>query len=365
MLILQELQQSVQVHDYIVVGKGIAGSILAYRLSKEGKSIAIIDEDSGQASWKVAGGIWNALSFKRILKGWMADETTDEAHIFYKKAQEDLGIHFYEERKIVRIFGDVHFQNTWYSKSGETKYSDFLSDDYPKELDSMPIKMPFGAGTVKKGGFVRLTDFIPAMKNYLSKRATLINEKLDFDFLEINEDSVKYKEISAEKIIFCEGYEVVNNPFFSWLPLKLTKGETLTIKNPGWSFDSIINNGKHLIDHYDGYMSVGATFEWKELNHEITVKGRNELLNHLEKNFEFNDWEVVNQKAGIRPTVSDRRPLGGVHPNYNNVFIFNGLGTKGVLIAPWFSKKMTGFLIHGEELPEEGNIQRFIKKHFR
>ena len=144
-----------------------------------------------------------------------------------------------------------------------------------------------------------------------------------------------------------------------------TKGETLTLKNPGWTFNSILNNGKHLIDHKDGSMGVGATFEWKELNNEPTDKGRDDLLSHLEKNFEFKNWEVLEHKAGIRPTVSDRRPLVGVHPDLNNVFIFNGLGTKGVLIAPWLSKKMLEFLIDGMELPEEGNIKRFVKKHFR
>ena len=87
-------------------------------------------------------------------------------------------------------------------------------------------------------------------------------------------------------------------------------------------------------------------------------------MTYLEKNFDYRDWEVLEHKAGIRPTVSDRRPLAGLHPNFNNVYIFNGLGTKGVLIAPWMSKKMCNYLLRGEELPEEANIKRFIKKHF-
>ena len=118
------------------------------------------------------------------------------------------------------------------------------------------------------------------------------------------------------------------------------------------------------MDLKDGTLGIGATFEWKELDNIPTEKGKNELLRHLEKNFNYSDWEVLEHKAGIRPTVSDRRPMAGVHPNYKNVFIFNGLGTKGVLIGPWMSKKMVKFLLNGESLPVEGDIQRFVKKHF-
>lgn len=352
-------------HDYIIVGNGLAGVVLSYRLNEEGKSIVIVDEDAPEAAWKVAGGVWNAISFKRIIKGWMADEMTDEADAFYQKLQDQWKIEFYEAKKIVRIFSDVHFQNTWLSKSDSPELTSFLSDNSPNELETLPLKMPFGAGTVKKGGHVQLGVFMKAIKAHLNKSATLINEKFDFDSLTVNDEHVEYKEIKARNIVFCEGYEVINNPFFSWLPMSLTKGEILILKNPGWKFDCIINNGKHLIDLKDGRLGVGATFDWKNLDHSITEEGKEQLLDHLEKNFEFRDWKVLIQKAGIRPTVADRRPLTGVHPDHPNVFVFNGLGTKGVLIAPWMAKKMVQYLVHGTALPDESNIQRFAKKHFR
>lgn len=352
-------------HDYIIVGKGIAGSTLSYRLIKAGKKIAIIDNDSPNAAWKVAGGLWNAISFRRFLKSWMADEMTSTAKDFYEELQNEFGISFFEEREIVKLFTDIEFQNSWYANSDKPHLSQYLKDESPSELNALPLNIPYGAGIVKRVGFVRLELFIKMLGDYFSNEATMLKEKIDFQALTFEDNVIDYKGIRSNRIIFCEGAEVQKNPFFHWLPLKPTKGETLKLKNPGWNFDSIINNGKHLIDHKDGTMGVGSTFEWKELNHQPTVKGRQEILTHLEKNFEFKDWEVLEHKAGIRPTVSDRMPLAGVHPDLNNVFIFNGLGTKGVLIAPWLSIKMQEFLEEGKALPSEANIERFVKKHYR
>ena len=168
---LPELQPKEQMHDYIIVGGGIAGSLLAYRLSEEGKSIILIDNDSPKAAWKVAGGVWNAISFKRLLKGWMADEMTAEAQLFYQELQDKLGLSFYESKDIVRVFSDVFSQNSWYSKSDDPLYSNYLSDDVSDELNALPLYLPYGAGTVKNGGFVQLSVFISSLKEHLKKRA--------------------------------------------------------------------------------------------------------------------------------------------------------------------------------------------------
>jgi len=205
---------------------------------------------------------------------------------------------------------------------------------------------------------------MPALHTYLKSHTTYLTENFEYDKIEISTNEVSYKNLKTKAIIFCEGYGMVNNPFFNWLPMRATKGEVLTLKNPGWDFDFIFNNGKHLIDKKDGTLGVGATFDWNNLDYKTTPEGKHALLNHLEKNFNFKDWQVIDQKAGIRPTISDRRPLTGQHPELDKLFIFNGLGTKGVLIAPWLSKMMSDYLCDAIPLHSESNISRFFKKHF-
>ena len=350
--------------DYLVVGAGLAGGILSHRLIEAGKKIAIIDDDSPHAAYKVAGGIWNAITFKRILKGWMADELTSEAHRFYNQLQNSWNLDFYQAKKTVRAFSSTVFQNDWLAKSNEPNYSSYLSDTCPEEIKNLPLKLPFGCGTVNHSGYVNLPVFIQTLRQHLGKKAKMLNESFSFENFSFSENNVQYKGLKAKSIIFCEGYELVNNPYFNWLPMKATKGEVLTLKNPGWKFESIFNNGKHLLIDSNNHLNVGATFEWKDLDYKCTEKAKEELLNHLKKNFLYSDWELIDQKAGIRPTVSDRRPLTGQHPKYKNLYIFNGLGTKGVYTSPWLSKMMCEHLCANNKLHPESDIRRFLKKHY-
>ena len=351
-------------HDFLIVGSGLAGGILALRLQKAGKKIAIVDNADPNAAYHVAGGVWNAISFRKIIKGWQADLLTEEAHHFYNNLQKEWKLNFYEPKDVVRIFSDVSFQNNWLAKSNEPEFKNFLSDECPESIKKLPLETPFGCGTVKKAGYVNLDVFMPALHNYIKRHSTYLTESFEYNKIKFIDGGISYKNLKSKAIIFCEGYGMVNNPFFNWLPMRPTKGEVLTLKNPGWNFDFIFNNGKHLIDKKDGTMGVGATFDWETLDCKTTKEGKLALLNHLEKNFNFKDWQVIDQKAGIRPTISDRRPLTGQHPEFNNLFIFNGLGTKGVLIAPWLSKMMCNYLYKGSPMHRESDISRFIKKHF-
>ncbi|MBP6403894.1 MAG: FAD-binding oxidoreductase, partial [Bacteroidia bacterium] len=70
-------------------------------------------------------------------------------------------------------------------------------------------------------------------------------------------------------------------------------------------------------------------------------------------------YRVISQKAGVRPTVKDRRPLLGLHPQHPGVYVFNGLGTKGVSLGPFFASHFVNYLEDETDLSEEVNVQRF------
>ena len=195
---------------------------------------------------------------------------------------------------------------------------------------------------------------------FLIKNDSYLNHKFDYANIEFRSEEIVWKNYSAQKIIFCEGYQSINNPYFNWLPFKLTKGEVLTVNFEKLELKHAINKGVFILP-YDGDYKLGATYNWDDLDEIPTEEGRNQLLKKASK-FINDEIKVVNHQAGVRPTVIDRRPLLGVHHEHQQLAVFNGLGTKGVMLAPYFAHKMVDLLLKNEVLPNEVNINRFLKK---
>ncbi|MNY56347.1 hypothetical protein D3C86_1924180 [compost metagenome] len=62
---------------------------------------------------------------------------------------------------------------------------------------------------------------------------------------------------------------------------------------------------------------------------------------------------------GFRPTVKDRRPILGRHAQRSNLYVFNGLGARGILNGCYFSKTLFDYIENNIPLPKEISIDRF------
>lgn len=346
--------------DYIIVGQGIAGTVLAHTLLKKGRSVHIIDEPSLSSASKVAAGLYNPVVFKRMSKSWMADELIPFMDKFYTEAEHLLNEKFYHKKHIVKLFAEENERQFWMKKTNEEigKYLDkTITDNFLSDI----VYNPFGAAEVIHAGNLETQLFLGASRNYFTKNHFLTEEKFDYSLLKISGEGVAYKELEAGKIIFCEGFKTLENPYFNWLPFKLTKGEVITVRLPGEYViptDKVINKGVFILPLGNNTYKVGATYEWNDLNEEPTEKGRTELQEKLQKVIKV-PFEIIEHRAGIRPTVNDRRPMLGVHPKHPALRVFNGMGTKGVMLAPYFAKCLSDFFEENIPLDPEVDITRF------
>ncbi|MGI9546400.1 MAG: NAD(P)/FAD-dependent oxidoreductase, partial [Flavobacteriaceae bacterium] len=199
-------------------------------------------------------------------------------------------------------------------------------------------------------------------QEYLWKSGFLVREKFDYSALEPGRDEVNYGRLRAKRIVFATGIGLRENPYFNYLPLQGTKGELLTIRAPQLKELSVIKSSVFIIPLGDDLYSVGATYNWKDKSNEPTVEARKELLDKLHS-FLRCDYELLDQIAGIRPTVADRRPLVGRHPVYTNLFVLNGFGSRGVMIGPYAAGGLFAFIQKQIPLPSEMDVQRFDKKY--
>ncbi|WP_298416646.1 FAD-binding oxidoreductase [uncultured Kordia sp.] len=342
--------------DYIIVGLGLAGIAFCEELEAAGKEF-IVYEDNSQHSSTVAGGLYNPVILKRFTPAWNADEQLEIALPFYERLERKLATAFDEKISVVRRFSAIEEQNMWFEASDKPKLSKYL-DATLIQNKNKAVEAPFALGKVKKTGRVNTRKLLTSYREYLSQKNAIKKERFQYNRLTIEKKSVSYQDIKAKKIIFCEGFGAKSNPYFDYLPLKGTKGELLFIKAPDLKIDYVLKSSVFLIPQGDDIYTVGATYDWKDKTHAITEKARLELIEKLSKLINCN-YEIIDQVAGIRPTVIDRRPLIGMHPVHSNLIVLNGLGTRGVMVGPTIAKQLYDHLACQKELPSDVNIKRF------
>lgn len=342
--------------DYLIIGQGIAGTLLAHFLMKEGKTVAIVDNPEKSSSSSVAGGIYNPVVFKRMAKSWKADTLVPFAIDTYRSFEQDYGVNPLWDVPVMKIFANEGERKLWLQIWNHGEMDDYITNEMLENPYEEYIYSPLGASVVLRSGAVDVNKVREAIRTTLGENYI----KADFHFkdLQLKNDEVEWKGVSAQKVIFCEGYLGNKNPYFPDLPLRQTKGEVLIIEIPDFQPKHIINRGCFILPLGNGLFKVGATFEWQDINETPTSKGREELEDKMKSILKV-PYKIVDQQAGVRPTVLDRRPLIGIHSKHPQIGIFNGLGTKGIMLAPYFANEFVQHMIKGKPLTSEVSIARF------
>ncbi len=342
--------------DFIIVGGGLAGSLLAWQLLLQEKKVVIIDKFNNSVASQVSAGIFLPITGRRIVRTWMADELLAEVKTLFTELGKLNGETYLHEMPVVEIPASVKEWNEWQQRASSPDISKYISRFLePNTIES--IHCPYGAIELKNSGYLNISKCVNFLRKLYLDKEILIEEKFNFADLQYS-DKINYKDIKADKIIFCEGAEGVNNPFFNYLPFQLSKGEILTISCNTLSEKQILNHGIFILPIGNNLFRVGSTYEWNDLTTNTTENARNNLTEKLQAVLK-SDFEIVDQKAGIRPSVKERRPFIGMHPKHKNIGIFNGLGTKGVMLAPYFSKHFAWHLTHEKPLMADVDIARF------
>jgi len=344
--------------DYLVVGLGVAGSSFLQQLEEKGKSFMVFDNQS-QQSTRIAGGMFNPVILKRFTPAWQAAEMLAYALSQFEKAEKKYGNKYIHYIDIYRKLASIEEQNNWIVASDKPIMRDFMREITDEKIEG--IEAPFGFGVLKGTGIVNMAKLLDDALAVYRKENKLIQAEFNYNELQIEKDYVKYKDYKARKILFSEGYGLKNNPFFKDLPLMGTKGEMLMIETDA-QIPHIVKSNVFIAPNVaqKGQFYVGATYHWEDKTNTPTMEARRHLEEKLGQLLQ-KPYKVIAQKAGIRPTVIDRRPLAGIHPEFPNLAVLNGMGTRGVILAPSTARHLYDFLEKDVALPKEMDIRRFAK----
>lgn len=346
--------------DYIIVGCGLSGVAVSETLLQQGHCVAVFDDGSQKAS-RVAGGLYNPVVLKRLNLTWEGSRMMQEALPFYRELERKLGVELDEKLPVLRLFHSAGEHNAWLEAADRPGLSEFL-DPGLLPNDNPALHAPHGFGRVLQAGRVHTGRLLKAYREHLSQTGSLLEEPFEHGALQWGAGEVAYKGLKAKAVVFSEGFGLRQNPYFGYLPLNGTKGELLVIRAPGLRENRVIKSGIFIIPLGEDRYLVGATYSRDDTGPDPTPAAREWLLAQLGK-FLRTDFEVVGHRAGIRPTVPDRRPLVGAHPSTPGLFVLNGMGSRGVLIAPYAARRLCRLMVQGEPLPPEMDCARFSSRY--
>ncbi len=342
--------------DYIIVGLGLAGIAFAEELIKGNKSFVIFENNS-QTSSLVAGGVYNPVILKRFNAVWNGHEQIEYSRPFYKNLEEKLNVQLDYKFSIKKAFTSVGDENNWFSALDKPTLLNYMNPEISKGKIEGVIG-DFGFGELNNTGRIDTALLVNSYREYINNSNRLIEESFEYDQIKISNGTVNYKNNTAKKIVFCEGFGITMNPYFNHLPLNEVKGESIVIHAPDLKIDFLLKAAVFVMPLGNDCYKVGATFNWTDKTCNPTEEAKQELEEKLKKIITV-PYSVTNHTAGIRPTVKDRRPMIGVHSEHTELLVLNGLGTRGVMIGPTMAKNLYNHIENGEALDKEIDIKRF------
>ncbi len=345
----------------LIIGQGLAGTVLAFTLMEDEKNeVIILDNNPITSSSKVAGGLFNPIVFKRLMHSWNANILIPKLKEYYLKIGNLLEIKLIYNLPIYKILPNEDEKQFWLKKSKQVEMWDYLAQDIIENYKEEYLEQYSGFAEVYNSGYIDLKLLLSKSREYFINQNMYIESTFDFTKLKIDNNKAIYENQIYDYIIFAEGYKAQYNPYFNWLPYVPAKGEVLTLKIENYNSKVIINKNIGIVPIGNDLYKIVATYNWTNLNEDTTIEAKEELISKLKEVLKT-EFVVINQESGIRPSVLDRRPIIGNHPNDNKLLIFNGLGTKGVMLAPYVADILKNNILYNLEINSEINISRFYK----
>ena len=327
-------------------------------------------------SSSVAAGVINPITGKRYVKSWRIDEFLPAAREMYQSIEKLLNVRIWQERFLIRTLQNIEDENQWLLRSSYLDYEAFCSQKMTHlfslsgELNDSksPIKQFHAFAEIKQAAQVHIPVLVKYFRQHFIAQDCFFEDNFKYDDCILKENAIFYKDFKAQKVIYCEGAKGVDNPYFKWLPFNLDKGELLIVKIPHFNLTNIFKHHISIVPLGDDLYWVGATNDWHfeddqptELNKQLIVKELESILNL--------PFDIIDHQSAIRPTVKDRRPFIGFHPDFPSMAIFNGFGTKGASLIPYWANHFSDVLMSHNipsersiEIDKEVNIERYAHK---
>jgi glycine oxidase len=323
--------------DILIIGQGLAGTLLAWEFERSGIPFVVADQGHAGAASRVAAGIVNPVTGRRLVKSWRIDTFLPLARAAYRELETVLGVPLWREIRVRRLYADERERGVAAEKYARGELAPYVA---------VP---PDGAGFWIEGAArVDVPTLLNATRARWRATGRLVEEVFD----------VQNPRDKFDLVIDCRGVAGARDEAFGFVPWEFSKGQILTLAVDGLAPDVVLNRGHWVLPVAEGVAWIGATHEprFTDLAPEPAAR---KLMEESATRLLDRPFSVTGHHTGVRVNLPDRHPVAGRHPADQRLGICNGLGAKGALWAPVLARQWVNHLTEAVPFDPEVTVERF------
>ena len=345
--------------NLLIAGGGLAGTLLAWNARKRGVSFKIVDPVPSSNASLAAAGVLNPVTGKRLVKSWNVDALLPAARATYREIEQICGGHYYHDREILRIIQTPDEHHQWEKRTSQPAYASFLGELLPPGAAGHGWDDPLGSFRIRGVGNLEIPPFLATVRKLIESTESWIRDQVRHEDVRILPDAIQWRNLTADYMIFCEGHAGQQNPWFGHLSFNPAKGEVIEVEGISIPPNPIVHKQKWVLGVAPDRVITGSTWGWNPDNDQPTPQGKTAVFRGLcEMMPQAGNKTIVAHRAAIRPCTKDRHPFLGMHPTHRRIGIFNGFGSKGVLLIPLLANHFLDHLLDHAPLMPEVDVHR-------
>jgi len=356
-------------YDVAVVGAGINGCSIAYELTQSGKRVLLLDEGGIASGGSGAAGAFISPKFS---KSGELKEILHDAFLYSMEFYEKNFPQLFTKAQLLHIAkeeSDAEILRVYKERT---------------DLELKELQSELGESISIDAGIVDAK----VMCEALAKYATFKKQKVQS--LVYDEGSWRINETyAAKEVVLATGaYEsIIQEPY---IKLRGVWGHRIdietTTKNP-YSLHQYVS----ISPSKEGVLAIGATHNVHY--HPQTTKeaydveeGRRELLEKASRTLQLENIKILKDYTGLRSGSFDYMPMIGslvlsletladksirfqvkkpdykAYSYYPNLYMINGSGGYGFVLAPYLAKILSEHIISGTKISDRLSPARFFAR---
>ncbi len=341
----------------LIIGQGLAGTALAWRLRERNTPFVIVDRDEPLTSSKVAAGLITPITGMRLTVSWRYEMFYRDALRFYRDCGKRLKQRLFFPRGYVRLLKNDQELGKWQKRRRDPDMPRFLLPRDP-ELSTDVFHDPQNGFQQRHAAWLDTTAYLQASRVFFESLDAWRKADVRPEDVHDDADGVTWNAQRFSHVIWAQGWSAQIHPLLHWVPFQSALGTILSVKTDLHGEKRIVNRGCWLLPRNDGTSRAGSTYEWTFNDPNTPSPGQVRNLEATLRALMIAPAEVIATQTAVRPIIKGRQALMGTHPTHPRVAFLNGLGSKGSLRSPWLARHLVEHLLDGAPIDAEMDLQQ-------